>query len=50
MSNVTAKFIAKSKLIHKDNNGNLKFIYPDSLYVRILSQTEKVELICIKHN
>ena len=36
MSNVTAKFIAKSKLIHKDNNGNLKFIYPDSLYVRIL--------------
>jgi hypothetical protein len=35
MTTVTAKFIAKSKLIHKYNNGNLKFIYPDSLHVRI---------------
>jgi hypothetical protein len=49
MLNPTSTFIDKSKAIHKDKNGNPKFTYPDNLYIRTLSQINKIELICILH-
>jgi hypothetical protein len=49
MNNTTITFINKSKLKHQDDNGNPRFIYPDNLYIRVLFQKEKVELICTKH-
>jgi hypothetical protein len=51
MNQITKDFIKKANHFHGlDSDGNPKFIYSPAFNIRTPSQSEKVEIICAKHN
>jgi hypothetical protein len=52
MNKYTEEFIKKAKEFHciDDETDNVKFIYSESLNIILPSQSEPVEITCVKHN